>query len=100
MRNALLPSFAVRIKGIGICLLMLTFVAAAVQAQTQITAGTIQGTVVDANGAAVPGATVEIKNLETNLDRTLSTDESGRFVALQLPSGRYDVTVTTSGFAT
>jgi hypothetical protein len=100
MRNALLPSFAVRIKGIGICLLMLTFVAGAVQAQTQITAGTIQGTVMDANGAAVPGATVEIKNLETNLDRTLSTDEGGRFVALQLPSGRYDVTVTKSGFAT
>src|SRR5438876_7448627 len=68
--------------------------------QTQITTGTIQGTVTDANGAIVPGASIEIKNLDTNLTRTLTTDEGGRFVALALPPGPYSVTVSKQGFAT
>jgi hypothetical protein len=54
----------------------------------------------DANGGAVPGANVEIKNLETSLSRTLTTDDGGRFVALALPAGKYSVTVSKSGFAT
>jgi outer membrane receptor for ferrienterochelin and colicin len=69
-------------------------------AQTQIAAGTIQGTATDANGAVLPGANVEIKNLGTNLTRTLTTDENGRFVALALPPGDYSVTISKQGFAT
>jgi len=53
------------------------------KAQTQITTGTIQGTVIDANGAALPDANVELKNIDTNFSRTASTDEEGRFIALQ-----------------
>src|SRR5215471_6087994 len=68
--------------------------------QTQITTGTIQGAVTDANGAIVPGANVVIKNLDTNLSRTITTDEGGRFVALALPPGPYSVTVSKQGFAT
>src|SRR5438105_116409 len=81
-------------------LLFVLIVAVQTYSQTQITTGTIQGTVTDANGAIVPGANVEIKNLETNLSRTLTTDEGGRFVALALPPGRYSVTVSKQGFAT
>src|SRR5215510_5126788 len=72
----------------------------AIVAQTQSTTGTIQGTVVDANGAVVPGANVEIKNLETNFTRTLTTGEDGRFVAPLLQPGNYSVTVSKQGFAT
>jgi hypothetical protein len=68
--------------------------------QTQITTGTIQGTVTDANGGIVPGASVEIQNLETNVSRTLTTDDGGRFVALALQPGKYSVTVSKQGFAT
>ena len=68
-------------------------------AQTQSTTGTIQGTVLDEQGGAVPGATVEIKNLATNATRTLTSDEDGRFVALTLQPGAYSVTVTKQGFA-
>ncbi len=100
MSNALLCSFAVRCKGFGICVLAMIAITAVVQGQTQITTGTIQGTVLDANGAAVPGANVEIKNAETNFVKTAITDDQGRFVALQVPSGRYIVTVSKSGFAT
>lgn len=100
MRNPLLRSFALRAKGFGICVFMVLLFAASALAQTQITSGTIQGTVSDANGAAVPGAAVQIKNLDTNLVRDLTTDEDGRFVALQLPPGPYKITVTKQGFAT
>src|SRR6266545_3062654 len=68
--------------------------------QSQITAGVIDGTVVDASGAVLPGVEVEIRNVDTNLTRTLVTDREGRFVALQLPPGSYTVTLTLPGFAT
>ena len=74
--------------------------AAPALAQTQITTGVIQGTVEDTTGAVVPEANVEARNASTNLTRTLSTGPEGRFVFLQLPPGRYTLTVTKAGFAT
>ncbi|HEY3039952.1 MAG TPA: carboxypeptidase regulatory-like domain-containing protein [Pyrinomonadaceae bacterium] len=100
MRNALLRNFSVRVKGLSICLLVTLLFAASSVAQTQITTGAIQGTVMDANGAAVPGANIEVKNVDTNFSRTTTSDDDGRFVALQLPPGRYTVTVSKTGFAT
>lgn len=100
MYNKLFPSLVRWTKGLSISLLVVLAIALSVAAQTQITTGTIQGTVADLNGAFVAGATVEIKNLDTNLSRTLTTDEGGRFVALAMPPGKYSVTVTKQGFAT
>jgi hypothetical protein len=74
--------------------------AATVSAQSQITTGVIDGTVVDASGGVLPGVEVEIRNVDTNLTRALTTDRDGRFVALQLPAGRYTITLKLSGFAT
>jgi hypothetical protein len=42
---------------------------------SQTTTGTILGTVTDAAGAVVPGATVTIKNVETGITRNIVTDE-------------------------
>src|SRR6266545_1692160 len=100
MRHAIPRSLPVSVKALSLCLLVALVLVVGVQAQTQITSGTIQGTVLDANGAAVPGASVEVRNVETNFVRALSTDEDGRFVALQLPSGRYTITVAKPCFAT
>ncbi len=69
-------------------------------AQTQITTGVIQGTIVDPQGALVQGAAIEARNVDTNLSRALTTGPDGRFVFLQLTSGRYLVTVKKTGFAT
>src|SRR5438093_1481523 len=70
-----------------------------VTAQMQIATAVIQGVVVDTSGAVLPGVDVEIRNVETNLTRSLITDRDGRFVALQLPPGRYTVTLKLAGFA-
>ena len=88
------------VKSLAICFFVLLAIAPQVSSQTQITTGTIQGTVTDINGGIVPGANVEIKNLETNFSKTLTTDEGGRFVALALPPGKYSITISKQGFAT
>ena len=100
MHRLTFPSFGRWVKGFGISVLVILAIASVVNAQTQITTGTIQGTVTDVNGAVVPGANVEIKNLDTNFSRTLTTDDGGRFVALALPPGNYSVTISKQGFAT
>jgi hypothetical protein len=80
--------------------LLILLMAAPAAAQSQITTGVIDGTAVDTSGAVLPGVDVEIRNVETNLTRNLTTDRDGRFVALQLPPGRYTVTLKLAGFAT
>ena len=100
MRKALFCSFAPAGKGLAICLFTFLAIVSNVRAQTQITTGTIQGTVQDANGASLPGANVELKNVDTNFSRTVTTDDEGRFIVLQIPPGRYTLTVSKSGFAT
>ncbi len=65
----------------------------------QATTGTIAGTVTDATGSTIPGATVTVHNLETNVSRTALTESEGRFRFPGLPVGRYEVTIEAKGFA-
>ena len=58
----------------------------------------IRGSLNDATGSAIAGGTVRIKNLETDLVRTLTTDEAGRYEAPVLPVGGYEVSAEKSGF--
>ncbi|MBO0720588.1 MAG: carboxypeptidase regulatory-like domain-containing protein, partial [Blastocatellia bacterium] len=60
--------------------------------------GTIQGTVVDANGAAVAGAKVTITGTATNLSFNAVTGAEGFFLVPNLNVGGYSVTVTKDGF--
>ena len=60
--------------------------------------GTIEGTVTDATGAVVSGATVEIKNVLTNYDKTTTTDSSGVFQFSNLPFNNYYLRSPSRGF--
>ncbi|MGC2163612.1 MAG: carboxypeptidase-like regulatory domain-containing protein, partial [Silvibacterium sp.] len=62
--------------------------------------GSIWGSVNDTSGAAIPGATVTIKNTETGEKRTVVSDATGKFNAPALPVGHYEVTATKTGFRT
>src|SRR5213593_1311562 len=65
----------------------------------QTTTGSIVGTVSDASGGTVPGATVTVTNEETGIIVVTSvTDQAGNYVATALPRGRYTVAVEASGF--
>ncbi len=65
-----------------------------------IGAGNMDGRMVDATGAVLPGVTVTVQNLDTGLTRTAITESSGRFTFLSLPVGPYTLTAELSGFQT
>src|ERR1700674_2619213 len=61
-------------------------------------AGAIVGLVRDASGAVVTGAKVTVTDMDRGIVLTLSTNDSGRYVASPLRIGRYSVTVEKEGF--
>jgi hypothetical protein len=83
---------------LSLLLAALAFGASEVAAQGETTSG-IVGHVIDASGAAIPGAMVTITSRETGLVRSLKTDPSGTFRFPQLKPGIYSVKVETAGFA-
>lgn len=56
------------------------------------------GTVTDPSGAAIRGATVTVRNVETGLKRHASTDEAGRFNIAPVAIGRYTLLAEYAGF--
>jgi len=78
-------------------LLALTSVFAYGQA-ISVNGGSIQGTITDTSGAAVPGATVVIANPDTGYSHSLKSDSAGFYEVGPLNPGSYTVTVSASGF--
>lgn len=75
------------------------FVIAATPAAAQTLAtGNIQGVVTDPTGGVLPGVAVTVRNVETNVQRETVTDGEGRYRAVALQPGRYEVSATLSGF--
>ncbi|MET0753742.1 MAG: carboxypeptidase-like regulatory domain-containing protein, partial [Pyrinomonadaceae bacterium] len=62
--------------------------------------GTIAGTVSDPNAAIVPGATVTVTNIETNIAATTTTNEEGAYTFPLLLPGKYKVSATAANFKT
>jgi hypothetical protein len=68
-------------------------------AQAQATTGVIRGTITDSTtGAVIAGASVSLRNRETNAERVLTTNERGVYVATLLRVGTYDVSARALGF--
>ena len=64
----------------------------------QETRAIMSGTVTDPQGAAVPAAKLEIRNLATNVVTIAQTNGSGIYTAPPINAGRYSVSVTAPGF--
>src|SRR5688572_30497453 len=79
---------------VGVTTLLLGLAAGAA-AQS---AGSIAGTVQDASGAFLPGATITLVNPATAVSGNATTDTRGDFVSPPLPPGTYTVTAELSGF--
>jgi hypothetical protein len=65
---------------------------------SQAVNGTISGIVTDPSGAAIAGATVEVKNTGTQVVRTVTTNAQGRYAVPELIVGAYDVRISMMGF--
>src|SRR5712692_1344802 len=60
--------------------------------------GAITGTVKDVSGAALVGAAVTVKHVETGLTRAVEADASGNYSVSSLPVGEYELTAEKMGF--
>ena len=67
-------------------------------AGAQMVGGGIQGTIKDAQGAVLPGATVLVRNLATGASREQTSDHAGHFQVTALPPGEYEVHLSLTGF--
>ncbi len=77
--------------------LTLAMFATSAMAQSSTT-GSIEGQVIDPNGAAVKGATVTATSPNLITPQSATTGDEGRFLISALPPGKYKVTVDASGF--
>jgi hypothetical protein len=90
----------VRISVARYCLTLMALTLLTLGAFAQSTTdGAIGGTVMDSSGAAVPNAKVTIKNLGTNAEQTVMTDETGYYRVGKLAPATYTVTINATGFA-
>src|SRR3989442_3739354 len=75
----------------ALSLLLAVCLVAVPAAFAQTDRGTITGTVSDATGAVIPGASIEAKNVRTGAVYTAGSSETGNFTLPQLPAGTYEV---------
>src|SRR3954471_6822274 len=80
---------------IAICAIVLAGSPAAAQQTT----GNIQGRIIDAQKAAIPGVTVTAKNAATGYTRSEVTDVEGLYRLASLPLGTYELRAELAGFA-
>lgn len=80
---------------ISVCLL-----TGALFGQAEIGGATLNGTVTDPTGAAVPNAKVIASNSATGSVRSITTNEAGLYSFSRLPVGTYDISVEAPGFKT
>lgn len=76
-----------------------TFLLSSLAFGQSTTEGAIGGTVVDPQGNVIPGASITVKNLGSNLKSSVTTDAQGYYRVGQLTPATYSVTVTATGFA-
>src|SRR3954447_26318845 len=88
----------IRMNRFVVAIAVLCALAAPRLALAQVDRATLTGTVKDSAGAVVPGATVTVTNLATNVADTQTTSETGSYFTVNLIPGRYRVDVELAGF--
>src|SRR6185369_3596814 len=78
---------------------LVALIAHAPAVRAQLNEGRFTGTVLDASGAAVPGAKVLVKNERTGEERTVTTNEQGRYVVTGLRPSTYTIKATFDRFS-
>src|ERR1700726_110257 len=61
---------------------------------------TVTGVVPDSAQAVMPAVAIAIRNVDTNITRTMQTNEEGYFTITNLPPGNYELVVEKEGFRT
>ncbi|MGH9913798.1 MAG: carboxypeptidase-like regulatory domain-containing protein, partial [Pyrinomonadaceae bacterium] len=69
-----------------------------ISTQSQTSRGTVSGTVLDVNGAVIPGANVVLTNQETGIERTTISNGDGFYRFDAVDPGTYTVKIGAPGF--
>ncbi len=80
-----------------ICISGMLAITLAMQAQSDV--GTVSGTVTDSSGAVVPNASVELRDLATNIAATSKTNAAGQYAFSRVTPGNYKITVNAPNFS-
>lgn len=81
------------------CALAALFLYGAASSSAQVIFGSIQGTVTDESGAVVPGARVTVKNVDTGLARSTTSNNAGLYFLGEVRPGTYNLETESTGFA-
>jgi hypothetical protein len=87
-----LKSKAVKTTMLALLILLPSFVSA------QTHRGSVRGTVIDQNQSMIPGATVTLRNVNTNESRVVSSNSEGEYTIASLPPAQYELSVQATGF--
>src|SRR6266576_4174257 len=68
--------------------------------RAQVATASINGMVTDSSGAVVPGATVSLRNVATNVVKSTTTNDTGNYALVNIVPGRYTLRVSKEGFTT
>ncbi|HXM90576.1 MAG TPA: TonB-dependent receptor, partial [Candidatus Dormibacteraeota bacterium] len=83
-----------------LCVAIALLLTNAVRSRAQVAGATLTGTITDSSGGEVPNARVVIKDVSTGVERTVTTNKDGFYIAANLLPAEYQVTVTAQGFNT
>lgn len=83
-----------------VCLAMLLGVGAAPAWSQATSSSTVAGQVTDESSAVVPGAAITLTDADTKAARTTTSNETGRYIFVNVPPGTYDISVSLAGFQT
>jgi len=93
-------TFTGRKLAISLCACLMASFVCVPRAKGQAVTGSISGTVTDASGAVIAGASVEVKDVGTGATQTTVTSDLGRFNVPDLNVSTYEVTASKAGFQT
>ena len=79
-------------------ILILLLVGGFASASFAVVGGSISGSIKDPSGGAIPGASIALVNLDLTTEYKATTDEQGNYSFPSLPVGRYELTITATGF--
>jgi hypothetical protein len=87
-------------RGSQIALTALIAVLIPLRTHAQIASASVNGTVRDGSGAVIPDVAVTIHNIDTNVDRTTSTNSQGQYNLVNIPPGPYRLRFNKQDFTT
>jgi hypothetical protein len=86
-----------RLVSVAFSLFMILAFAGSTMARAQFNAS-LSGTITDQTGAVVPGATITLKNTNTQSSRSVTTGQQGSYQFSELPPGTYSLVANAKGF--